>query len=168
MSNQKHKVKFEGVGSKRSRTDSIIGDINDEYANYEAIKYESKEKWQKIQKLMTSPDSQVVLFSVPKGFDISKMNTLKTQDGQNVDFRRKIKKGNEQVYGNIEGDRTCMLEVQTQKGSQQTSHVNQIAALLPGVSKGLLKSVKGLDAYLSLSVFPTDDTVDTRLKNTVS
>ena len=53
----------------------------DEYSDYNCINIDiSNNKWSKMQKLINSNDSKVVLISVPKGFNITNLNTLKIED----------------------------------------------------------------------------------------
>ena len=53
----------------------------DEYFDFSPMTCTQKEKnWRKIVKLMGSDESKLVLFSVPKGFDINKMNEVKGLD----------------------------------------------------------------------------------------
>ena len=73
---------------KRMRTSSILGDQMDEFYDFTPMTCtQNEKKWRKIVKLMGSDESKLVLFSVPKGFDINKMNEIK-----GVDIPKEMKK----------------------------------------------------------------------------
>ena len=102
---------------KRMRTSSILGDQMDEFYDFTPMTCsQSEKKWRKIVKLMGSDESKLVLFSVPKGFDINKMNEIK-----GVDIPKEMKKPKtKQIKGSLDSKMITMELIKPQVGEQFT------------------------------------------------
>ena len=57
---------------KRARADSVLGNRMDEHVNYKRLKSAS-DKWQKIQRIIDKPDTQLCLIEAPKGVRINSL-----------------------------------------------------------------------------------------------
>jgi hypothetical protein len=58
------------VLGKRSRADSVLGNRMDEHLNYKRMKCTS-DKWSKLKRLISKPDTKLCLIEVPKGVSSS-------------------------------------------------------------------------------------------------
>ena len=57
---------------RRQRSDSVLGNRMDDTLNYRRLKPAGPQsRWHKLRRLINKDTTKLVLFEVPKGFDIS-------------------------------------------------------------------------------------------------
>lgn len=128
----------------RQRSDSVLGNRMDENLNFRRIKPAGVgSRWHKLRRIIEKDTTKVVLFEVPKGFNITEeLEALDLGDRlRSVATSSKIKIKRFQSKSN----KNCIMAIESAfKEDKQTnleaSHLNQIMCLLPAENKVEMQS----------------------------
>eukprot|EP00347_Sterkiella_histriomuscorum_P017899 403347556 len=152
---------------KRQRVDSIISGALSESAGFKRMRT-GDVTWGKIDKIISKPSTQLILFEVPKGFNISDLNNLK----EPLNLKKRLEKSQQkgQLYVKTElsssneenaSHKNLMIGIESLKeGSDSASqfsggaHITQLLTLLPQTkddSEGNLKVSKGISGYVKVT-----------------
>ena len=96
---------------RRKRADSVLGNRMEETHNYRRIKPSTSSRWSKVRKMIEKDTTKLVLFEVPKGFDIE--NEL--IDLNLGDRLRRVAGSNKQRIRRIatKSNKNCLISLET-------------------------------------------------------
>ncbi|CDW80532.1 UNKNOWN [Stylonychia lemnae] len=161
---------MEETAGKRQRVDSMIQGALNESASYKRLKI-GDGTWSKIDKIIAKSSQQLILFEVPKGFNVADLNQL----SERFDLKRSLKKSRKEglVYHKTQVKRSeedetesvhknlvigiDSLKVGSDAASQFSggAHITQLLTLLPETDTpseqiGNLKIGKGINGYVKV------------------